>query len=1043
MNRFIEGMMKRTILIVTCIALIMIWGAVSAFQMQRDYLPPINNTALMVTIQADNYQADQVKQFITAKVEEAVRSIDNLDYTETNSFDGGLMMSLHFPNRTDMEKAEHEVKAAAEKVQLPDGVQDPTITRVSTNSFPVMRLSLTGGSKKMDENLLRTSIQEKVTSEIKRVPGVREVRVTGAGNKGYLLTLNNEALKKYRLTAKDVQAVLLSIQSTWPQGTIKEKGGRGGGGQISMPIRVTGWKINSREMLNRKIPVIGGKTVRLKEVASIQSTIVDLKTISRTAGQSSVLIDVLKTPSSNITEVNERINERLKEIPEINDGTVHLSILLDQGKDINSALKGLVKEGILGVFFSVICVLLFFRNTRSTLIIALSLPICLLTATAILKIMNVSLNILTISGLIVAMGRVVDDSIVVIDNMYRKQMDKCNGQITIQKMAGGAAEMIPAIVSSTATTVAVFLPISIIGGMISSAFSGFAWSVVIALVTSLVVSIIVVPALANLLWKKQTKTTSIDMEKRARKILQWVFLKKKMIVMLAVILFGITIAQAVSLPINFFPRGNSKDIAIQVELPEGAQLADVDAEVKNIETILKSNQQVDTFSSTLGSTFTPMFDDVFDEGGGWLQKQNIANISLGIKDKADIDSVVKELRGQLGRLSKSAVYTVSNLNISGDDTRLKVILTGADQQALAKAAILVRSRLQMIAGLSVEGTANDADTSMKYYLSLNQDKIQELGINVDEVLNRINRYLPQDVRLEVSSGDSVTPIVIHSANSKMNLSAADLDPQRTILSKIGHEMFTAKDGSEVSLAEITTLKMSTQTVISEQDGRPFAAVTANIVTKDIGGVTKQVKETMKSLELPSGIDYSLGGISQQVAQMVMEMGLALALSLLLVLLIISAVFRGWHAPVSVIMCIPMALIGSVWSMVIFGMEWNLAALIGILMLTGIVVTNGIVLVDRIERNLSEGIEARQAILQGTATRVRPVLMTAGSTILTLLPLAISGKANTIVSQTLGIVVVGGMISSTIICLLVIPIMYQWLISKAGKNRTKHDRQLTA
>jgi len=1031
MIRFIEAAMKRSVLILTCVALIIIWGAMSAFQMQRDYLPPINNTALMITIQADHYQADQVKQTIAANVEEAVHSVDKLSYIETNSFDGGFMASLYFPAHTNMEKAEKEVQAAVEKIKLPDLVNTPLISRVSTNSFPVLRLSLT--SEKMDENQLRTTIQDKVASEIKRVPGVMDVRVTGAGKSGYLLTMKADALEKYHLTVKDIQNALSSIHPIWPQGTIKEKGGPEG--QISMPIRVTGWDINITDLKNIKIPTSDGKTVVLQDIATINSSIVDLHTISRTTGNPSVLLDVLKTPSANVTDVTERINERIQAIPEIKSEAVHLSVLLDQGKEINAALKGLIKEGLLGIVFSVICVFVFFRNIRSTLIIALSLPICLLAATAILKAMDVSLNILTISGLIVAMGRVVDDSIVVIDNMYRRQMEKSNDQVTARQLANGVVEMIPAIVSSTATTVAVFLPISIIGGMISSAFSGFAWSVVIAIVTSLAVSIIVVPVLAYLCWKKQPITKSVDIEKKAQNVLQWVFLKKKVIVVITLAVFIITVALAVILPVNFFPRENANGITIQVELPEEALLADIDAEVKNIETILKNRPEVETFTSTLGSSFTPMFDDVFDEGGGWIQKQNIANISVGIKKQTDTDLFVKQLRSQLGALSTSAVFTVANQNIAGDDSRLKVILTGADQRELDSAAVLVRSKLQMVPGLSVEGTANDADGSMKHFLVLNQQKIQRLGLDVDEVLNRIHGFLPQDIRLDVANGDVSIPIELQMDTTQGHLvTASDPNPEKTILSKIGHEMFTARDGSQVSLAEITTLETSSQTVISERDGRPFAAVTGNIITRDIGKVTRQVNETMKGLNLPSGVDYSLGGISQQVKQMVLEMSLALILSLALVLMIVSAVFRGWHAPAAVLICIPMALIGSVWSMTILGMEWNLAALIGMLMLAGIAVTNGIVLVDKIERNLAAGMEVRLAILSGTATRARPVFMTAGTTILTLLPLAASSNGNTLVSQTLGVVVVGGMISSTLICLLIIPIMYEWLSVRRSKTR---------
>lgn len=1040
MIRLIEGIMKRSVLILTVVVLILAWGAMSAFQMQRDYLPPINNTALIVTIQADQYQADQVKQIITSKVEEAVGTVNRLDYMESNSFDGGLIASLYFPSHTNMEKAENDVRSVIEKVKWPDGVKTPQITRVSTNSFPVMRISLKSGSDEINENQLRTSLQEKVASEIKHIPGVREVRVTGAGKDGFILTLNEEVLNKYDLTIKDVQNALSSIQPALSQGTIQATGGLEG--KITIPFRVKDWPVTTSYLRNVKIPIKNGGSISLQEVAKIDQNIIDLKTISRTGGQPSVILDILKTPSANVTDVTERINERIKINPEIKSGAIDFSVLLDQGNEINSALQGLIKEGLLGVIFSIVCVFLFFKNVRSTIIIALSLPICLLATTAILHVMDVSLNILTISGLIVAMGRVVDDSIVVIDNIYRKLKNETGGQVTKRQLAVGVVEMIPAISSSTATTVAVFLPISLIGGMISSAFSGFAWSVVIALVTSLAVSILIVPTLAYSLLKKKTLSKSVELEKKAQDVLQRVFLRKKMIAMLAVFLVGITIIRAFFIPLNFFPNGNIKDVAIQVELPEQALLSDVDAEVRNIETILKNIPEVKTYSSTLGSSFTPMFDDVFDEGGGWIQKQNIANISVVVKDTTDIDLFVEKLRNQLGVLSTTAVYTVSNQNISGDDSRLKVILSGTDQRKLEAASILVRSKLQMIPGLSIEGTANDADTPIKHYLSLNIEKIQRLGIHINEVINRINSYLPQKIRMDLTTVDNITPIELRIDKQKL-LIGTDPQPEKTILSKIGNETFIAKDGSKVSLAEIATLQTSSQTMISERDGRPFSAITGNIITRDIGNVTKQVKDTMESLNLPSGVEYSIGGISQQVKQMIMEMSLALALSLLLVLMIISAVFRGWQAPIAVLLCIPMAMIGSVWSMTIFQIEWNLAALIGLLMLTGIVVTNGIVLVDKIERNLAEGMETRQAILLGTATRVRPVLITAGTTILTLLPLAFSNNGNTVVSQTLSIVVIGGMTTSTVICLLVIPIVYEWLSKKGTKTKDTNEKQVAA
>ncbi|MDP4157996.1 MAG: efflux RND transporter permease subunit, partial [Bacillota bacterium] len=243
----------------------------------------------------------------------------------------------------------------------------------------------------------------------------------------------------------------------------------------------------------------------------------------------------------------------------------------------------------------------------------------------------------------------------------------------------------------------------------------------------------------------------------------------------------------------------------------------------------------------------------------------------------------------------------------------------------------------------------------------------------------------------------------------------------------------------VPLSQLAIVSPLGSSVIQEKDGKPFAVVTANITSNDIGKVTKEVKKALSKMPLPEGVKYSFAGAPQQVYEMIFEMGIAIFFSILLVLLITSAVFRGWKAPLSVLLCIPLAFIGSVIGMYIFSLEWNLAALVGLMMLTGIVVTNGIVLVDKIERNRLAGMEVKQAILSGTATRVRPVLMTAGTTILTLLPLAFSKSDSTVISQTLGIVVIGGLISSTLICLIMIPIMYEWLGNriKIQKNRSNH------
>jgi multidrug efflux pump subunit AcrB len=1031
MKRLIDETMKRAILIVTLIVLILVWGGISALQIQRDYLPEINNSTLMVTVRAENYQADQIKAKIAEPIQQAVRVVDGLEDVETNSFNGGSMISLNFPMNYDMEHAEEQVSKALDGISLPTGAEKPLVTRLSTHSLPIMRISLISSSDNITENTLRTAIQEDAVNRLKSVPGVKDVRVSGGGRAGYAVNIRTEDLKKAGLTVTDVKRSLEKNYTTGIEGNVSNN-------QISIPVQVSGWGLNQQDLLQLPIHANGGKTVPLSGVADISNSIVNLQTISRTNGNPSVLLDVLKTSSSNITDVSDRIKSRMKDMPALKNKDIQLSILFDQGEQVNGSLNGLIKEGLLGCLFSMVCVFLFFRKVRSTLLIAISLPICLLLTTGILKTIGISLNILTVSGLIVAMGRVVDDSIVILDNMNRK-VHGAKGKNSVHLLTLAVSEMIPAIVSSTATTVAVYVPIALIGGMVSSAFSGFAWSVVIALIISLFVSILVVPALYNLFWKGKPISVGDDLEPFAHRIFTWVFRRKGKVAIAILALFLITSVGAAFLPVNFLPTTNNiGQIGVQVEMPQNTSLTEVDAQVQRLEALIKTNRQVESFSSGLGSTFTPQSDDVFDAGGGWIQKPNIANLSITVKKGTDVDAFIPNFQKQVNSLSSKAVYTVSNQSIAGDDSQLKINITGSDGQTLESMAQTIRNQLKLVPGLSVQGTADDGDHVTQYQITLNRKAIENNGIKVDDILKRIQQYTAEGTKGVISINQETFPIVIHS-NLQNGANVTNGDLSKDIFSLMGGETFLNKKGQKVTLDQLAILIPSGTSVIQEKDGHPYAVVTANIISRDIGKVTKQVKSALGKIPLPEGVKYTFAGAPQQVYEMIYEMAIALFFSILLVLLIISSVFQGWKAPLSVLICIPLAFIGSVIGMFIYRMEWNLAALVGLMMLTGIVVTNGIVLVDKIERNIATGLKVEEAILQGTISRVRPILTTAFTTILTLLPLALSSRVDTVISQTLGIVVIGGLISSTFISLFMIPICYKWMHRTHIASSSKHVR----
>ncbi|WP_040948981.1 efflux RND transporter permease subunit [Gorillibacterium massiliense] len=1034
MNKLIQSVMQRSVIILIFVILIIAWGGAAAFQMQRDYMPGITNTTLMVSLRASSYQANQVQTDLTSKLNDALKSVDGLSNIETTSYDGGLLMNLYFPMNYNMKKAESDTKQALASAALPDGVNTPSVTHLTTSSFPILSYSLTAANKKIDDLTLRSAIQTSIVKQLKSVPGVAAVNTTGGANNGYVITVRMKDLLKSGMTIDDFNQSVTASLPNWSQGNIANI-------RASIPVQVKSWDASDEELGNLTIKNKKGDVVPLSAVADISHSLTDVKTVSRTNGEASVLIDVIKTPSTNITDVAKVVKARVADLPSVQNGDVSMRLTLDRAHDLNDSLMGLVREGLLGCLFSMLCVLFFFRNLRSTLIIAISLPISLLATTAILKSMGITLNILTVSGLIVAMGRIVDDAIVILDNMYRRTQEH-KEEPALRVLSSAVVEMLPAIFASTATTVAVYIPIAMVGGIVGASYSGFAWSVVIAIGVSFFTAMIVIPSLAFLGWKGGS-TKTVTLEPAMRPILQASLKHKKTVIGITLALLVCAAALGSQLPFSLLPSTTSGEVAVKVEMPKGSTLAEVDDQVKHVEDVLHQNKNVSSYSANFGTTFTPQADDVFDQGGGFIQQPNVANLSLTLVDKKHLNSFIQSLQNSLDPIAGKSVITVSNQSIAGDDSQMKIMLTGADQTTLETAAQTIRTQLAKIDGLSVNGKADLTNGAVKYAITLKQDQIAKYGIKMEDLNKVISRYMAKGKDFDIPTSKGIIPVDVY-LDPIATGSGAKAEDTAQVLSALAAETFTSKDGQPVRMDQLAVIQPNdAASSIQERDGKPFAVVTTQIVASNMSKVSNEVTSMLAHIELPQGVTYSLGGISQQVTQMVEEMVIAVAVSILLVLLIISFVFKGLKAPMAVLVSIPLALIGVVLSLYLIHGQWNLAALVGVLMLTGIVVTNGIVLIDKIERNRREGMEMREAVLHGSLSRVRPIFMTAGTTVLTLIPLAFSHGGDSVVSQTLGIVVIGGMVTSTLNSFLVIPILYEWMQGRKTKASSSNYKKVTS
>lgn len=860
--------------------------------------------------------------------------------------------------------------------------------------------------------------------KLEQTNGVKKVQATGNNTNGYLITIDNQKLLANGLNYQQVKDALTLQGSSNPNGVVTLN-------NLQLRLDVKASDLNKESLENTMVETQNGKNVLLMDIAKIQKSTIQTDTIARTNGHSSVLIDLYKTPSADVTIVSQEVMKAINNFKSANS-KMDTTILSNQGQMVSDAMNGLWKEGLLGCLFSMLCVFLFFRDWRSTAVTVITLPICFLTAVSVLKSMGMTLNLLTASGLIVAMGRVVDDSIVLLDNMYRK-LEK-NRRFSLPVLAAAVKEMVPAVVSSTLTTIAVYLPLTFTQNMVGHAFFGFAWTVTIALLCSLAVSIIILPPYVAFTWRQRFAQTAPPIEHWVNPLLKQVFQKRKLFFFTSCILLFASIAGALFIPVHIFPRTHANDLNIQIECPENAPLEEVNAEVRSLEILLHKHKEIETYSSMIGSSFTPAFDDVFDQGGGWIQQRNIANIYVKPRGDIDTDQLVKKIHADISVLSSAATYTVTKQQISGDDSRVRLTLSGGTSDDLIKAANLLKAKLQLINGLQIYGDG-ETGTQQQFSIKLDEKKINALGLDRTAILTRIESFMDKQETLHLNGNDGEIVVQLHKPSNVVLSYKQGNDPIQAILLQLGRLTFKDMNGHLVPLNQLAKLNVTLNAPFSEKNGEPIAILTGNILTDQISGTTGQIKETIQKLNLPKGIKVEFGGIPQQVQQMIWSISFAGILSILLVMVIVTTIFKGFRSPVAVLSSLPFALIGSVSFLLIFRQSWNLGALAGLIMLIGIVSTNGIVLVDRLERIRTTNKALSQVILEGTASRVRPILMTAFATILTLLPLTFAAQNSTLISQSLGLVVVGGMITSTLTCIFITPTVYYWLWKPAGsKNK---------
>lgn len=836
------------------------------------------------------------------------------------------------------------------------------------------------------------------------------------------------AMLQGQLKAKQAELVALSKQLQAMLAKMPKSSGtvpKGNSQSVKMPASQgkTSAGTGKPEMKEPEI-----KTVKLQDIATITESAKGQSMITRTNGKPSINVEVIKNPDDNVVETADAVNAELDQLAKANKD-VQFMKLFDQSDSVKMSIHSMVREGLLGALFASVVILLFLRNVRMTLISIVSIPVSVFATLILLKQADVSLNIMTLGGMTVAIGRVVDDSIVVIENIYRhlmKGMERTSELILL-----ATQEVASAITSSTLTTVAVFVPLGMIEGIIGEVFYPFALTVTISLLCSLVVAVTIVPVLAKLLALngkplKKDRTRS-RLAEQYKKALNWSLNHKKIVLVGSTLMLLGSFALVPFIGTIFLPSDKEKAMNIELKMPSGTNLEKTNQVAEQMEQKLKQHPEVKVISSSVGNMSSQMTND------GSTGSSNRASMFVTLADDTEMDTFLENIRKELNAVDQDAVVNVSEVNsINPASNSIEVVITGDSMDKIRTLTNQLTAKIQKVNGLAnVENNLSEQKKIVT--IEVDDAKAAKKGLVAQQVAASVRGLLQADTIFEIEKGNESQEVKLGLKQDEVN--SVDKVKEIRILSSTG-ELVPLKDIANVKVEEGPV-------TVKRENGQLAATVSGDVTIKDTGAVSKDIQAQIDSTPIPQGVSVKLGGDIEQMNESFANLGKAMIVAVFAVYVVMLIAFGEATAPFTILFSLPYAVIGGLLGLWIAGQPISAPALIGALMLIGIVVTNAIVFVDRVQQMKKRGHNTVDALLEAGETRLRPILMTAFATIFALLPLALGYGEGAAMSQGLAIVVIGGLASSTLLTLFIVPIVYLFLSQLKERWQSKRSRQAEA
>lgn len=986
--------------------------------------PDVDSPYVMISTTYTNAGPESVEKTITKVLESSLVSVSGLKKMTSSSSEGSSSISLEFNYGTDIQQAVSDVRDKLDRVSrnLPDNAGSPTIFKMDSNAMPILRIAVKGNRSASD---LKQIAEDNIVDILEQADGVAQASVSGGRKKIVRVELEQNRLAAYNLTVS-------SVSSALSKQNLELGGGKMNEGRKDYVVRTTGEFNSIEEINNTVIKTINGYDVKLSDIGKAFMGYEDASSVVYINGEPGVYVSVTKQSGSNSVTVANNVYEKIAQLEEILPSDISLQIIRDDTDSIRETISTLVESALEGLILAVIVLFVFLQNIKSTIIIGISIPLSIIITLLAMSFAGITLNMMTMTGLILGVGMIVDASIVMIDNIYNYRTRGAKPKVAAIL---GSQEMIMSVVSGNLTTVCVFVPFLLYMkelGMMGQMFKGIIFTIVIALGSSLMVAIFLVPVLAGVflpLTNRKEKPVKSKFFKTLygafenaiqkvtgvyRKLLKKALEYRAVTLCIAVFLLIFSLAVIPTLRINMMPNGKDDSVTLNITMPIGTPLEETKAVAVDFENIIKEEiKGYNYLITTVGS------------GGRGFRNSGTykANIQINLPESSkQIDTaqtIQQKLRAHFGDFTEANFNFGAGMRRQMTGSDIDIAIRSDDLQDALDIAEKLKDVMKTIPDIG-EPSVDTEKGLPQVEVEIDRERAYAFGVDVTTVAKEINYAINGTTATTYrKGGKEYSVVVMYKPEDRKNV--IDLE-----------SMYVNGTNGKVCVANFASLKRGLGPVtIKRENQTRIVHVTASIVSEENANIVEnKIREGIaNTFIIPEGVTLSYEGSWKDVSQQMKMYGGIIALAIILVFGVMAATYESFKAPLINLVTIPFLIIGVVLLYKIINQPLSIMAMVGIIMLVGIVVNNGIILVDYTNLLLDRGLPLLEACLEAGTSRLRPVLMTTMTTILGMLPMCFASRGMSSMVQPIGIAVVGGLTSSTFVTLLVIPVLYSIVMKK--------------